>query len=108
MKRIKKGAKIAKYKGTVKSQAEYDKKPSGYGVSVAGGRVIDAASTQSSIARYANNCRGADKKAKECRGNNAKFSINNRTTPPTVWIKATKNIAAGTEILLAYGSGYWR
>lgn len=107
MKAIKKGQKIAKYTGVIKTQAQYDASDSGYGIAVAKNKIMDGASTQSALGRYANNCRASNKKAGECGGNNAKFSINNRTSPPTIWLKATRNIPAGGEIFVPYGRSYW-
>ena len=98
---------ICSYGGENISRAAYDANRSDYGVGIPGGRVIDGASTQSSIGRYANNCRPADKAAGHCRGNNARFSISTREGQTTVNIKSTKPIPAGSEIFVAYGSGYW-
>ena len=106
-KAIKKGAKIAKYTGILKTPAQYNSQPSGYGLFISKNRVMDGASTQAAIGRYANSCRPENKRRGECKGNNAKFAINNRTTPPTVWLRATKNIAAHSEIFIAYGKRYW-
>ena len=68
--------------------------------------LIDARSTQSALGRYVNSC--LKKNKGDCKGNNAKFSISHRTNPPTVWVKATKNISAGSEIYIPYGRGYWK
>ena len=103
MKAIKKGANIAKYTGTMVSDEEFEANPSPYGLVVKKNRLIDAASTQTGLARYANSC----KKGNNCKGNNSRFSISHRTNPPTVWLKATKNIKAGDEIFVPYGSKYW-
>jgi hypothetical protein len=46
--------------------------PSGY--AVARGRVIDAASTQSDLGRYVNDCRAANRRAGECNGSNARLA----------------------------------
>jgi hypothetical protein len=106
-KQIKKGAKIARYTGTLMSNEEYAEAVSGYGLGVSHGRVIDAKSTQSSLGRNANSCLKQNKNDGECPGNNAKFSIHNKGSIPTAWIKATKNIPAGNEIFIAYGRKYW-
>ena len=98
---------ICSYDGENISRAAYSANRSEYGVHIPGGRVIDGASTQSSIGRYANNCRPADRAAGHCRGNNAKFSISTRAGVSTINIKSTKRIPAGGEIFVAYGSGYW-
>ena len=48
-----------------KTQAENDVKPSGYALSIPRGKIIDAAFTQSGLARYANGCRAGNKRAKQ-------------------------------------------
>ena len=100
---IKKGTNIAKYTGKMMSDEEFEANPSPYGLEVKKNRLIDARSTQTGLARYANSCRKGDK----CKGNNSKFSISHRTNPPTVWLKATKNIKAGDEVFVPYGKRYW-
>jgi uncharacterized protein len=57
--------------------------------------------TNKSIGAYANDCRTANKKAKQCKGNNAKLA--NRSAN----LKATKKIKAGQEIYAGYGRSYW-
>ena len=100
---IKKGDKIAKYTGKMMSDEEFEANPSPFGLEVKKNTLIDARSTQSGLTRYANSCRKGD----NCKGNNSKFSISHRTNPPTVWLKATKNIKAGEEIYVPYGKAYW-
>ena len=63
LKAIPKGAVIVGYTGDKITQAENDTNPSGYGVGIPGGMVIDGRSTQSSLGRYANDCRAADRRA---------------------------------------------
>ena len=77
--------RIAKYTGVVMTQAENDDNPSGYAVAIPRGKVIDAASTQSGIARYANDCRGDNRRQKQCKGNNSKFTVSNRGGTTSVW-----------------------
>jgi len=63
--------------------------------------VINAKNTPKSIARYANDANGPSKiKGIE---NNCVFAV----VHGRIFIKATKNIAAGSEILVDYGAGYW-
>ena len=95
---------ICKYEGTTIDRADYNN--SGYAVDIPKGRVIDGSSTQSSIGRYANNCRPSDKA--HCKCNNAKFAISTRAGITTINIKSTKFIKAGSEIFVAYGRGYWK
>jgi hypothetical protein len=106
-KQIRAGKKIARYSGVIKTQAAYNANPSGYAVAISRGRVMDAASTQSKLGRYANDCRPANKRANQCKGNNAKFSVKNEGGVTTIWLKATKNIPANTEVFIPYGAGYW-
>jgi hypothetical protein len=49
-------------------------KDSQYAVAWRRGKVVDAKSTQHSVGRYANTCRGVDKRRKKCKGNNVKMS----------------------------------
>jgi len=104
---IPKNTRIAQYTGQVKTDAEYGEKESGYGISIPGGKVIDAYSTQHGIARYANDCRSANIKKGECKGSNARFSSSTRDGKTLVWLTSTKRIKAGGEIFVSYGRGYW-
>ena len=99
---------ICEYKGDNISSAEYTATDSGYGIIIPHGRVIDGKSTQSSLGRYANDCRPANKRAGVCSGNNARYSINTRNGVSTVNVKSIKRIPAGSEIFVSYGAGYWR
>ena len=96
LKAIPKGATIAAYKGDRITQAENDATPSGYGVGIPGGMVIDGRSTQSSLGRYANDCRAADRRAGRCPGNNAALVYDE--SPHNLRIRATKHIAVVVEI----------
>ena len=63
LKNIKKGDKIVEYDGELKTQAEFDKKPSDYGLKFKKDVIIDAVNPRfSSVGRYANMCRSRDKK----------------------------------------------
>ena len=108
LKPIPKNANIANYTGVVKTQEEYNANPSNYGIAISKGRIIDAASTQSAIGRYANDCRNINRQAGQCNGSNSRFVINNHTNPPSISLRATKNIIAGSEIYVSYGAAYWR
>ena len=77
-----------------------------YGVQLNKREVLDGRSTQSSLGRWANDCRAANKRGKHCGGTNAKFSISSRYK--TVTLKATEDIAAGSEIFVSYGKEYWK
>ena len=106
--RIPRNTNISRYTGTIKTNAEFMANDSGYGVSIPRGRVIDAASTQSNIARYANDCRRANRTAGNCPSNNAKLVAVNTRGVNTVWLKSgSRPIAANTEIFTGYGARYW-
>jgi SET domain-containing protein len=106
---IQPGEQIAKYTGKIKTQEEYDRNDSGYGIGIRDGpnkgKVVDAASTQSSNARYANDCQAKDKRKKHCKGNNAALlNLDNGE----IWLESIKLIKKGEEIFSSYGKDYWR
>jgi len=106
-KRFRRGAKIANYTGVIKNRQAYEKDPThGFGLALNRREVIDARSTQAGIARYANDCRRSNKRARNCKGNNARLSTNTRAK--TGSIKALKTIKPGSEIFVNYGRDYWR
>ena len=82
LKAIPNNANIANYTGDGKSLEEYNANPSDYAVAISRGRLIDAASTQSAIGRYANDCRNVNRQAGQCNGPNSRFVINNRVLIP--------------------------
>ena len=104
-KKIKKGEKVVEYGGNFKTKARYEATDSGYGIQFNKNLVLDGNSTQHGNGRYANDCRSKNKKKKECKGNNSRFSTNTslRTASP----KATKTIPANTEVFVNYGNDYW-
>lgn len=63
--------------------------------------VIDAKRMTKAIARYANDAQGFTK-VKGMQNNSNFVNINGK-----VFIKATSNIPAGSEILVDYGKDYW-
>lgn len=63
---------------------------------------IDAALPTSCAARFSNTARSWNIAHKECRGNNAHFTLDRRGQG-TAWITATRTIRAGEEVLTAYG-----
>lgn len=103
---IKKGERIVEYLGEVITEAELDKRAEkdiyGYAFYINKKRCIDAYYTPEAIARYANDAKGLTR----IKGvnNNACYDIwKNRG-----WIKAEKNIKAGSEIFVSYGADYWK
>jgi hypothetical protein len=99
---FRKGNKVANYSGVV---VKADKaKNSQYAVAWRHGNVVDAKSSQHSVGRYANTCRGADKKKKKCKGNNSKIARD--FTRRLISLKATKKIKKGEEVFNSYGPGF--
>lgn len=62
----------------------------------------DGASTQSGYGRYANDGKVSGK------GVNAKFFVKKKNGKKFLYLKLTKNIKKGTEILIDYGQEYWK
>jgi hypothetical protein len=106
---IPKHQNIARYTGELKTFAEYDAAPSGYGYGISAGRVMDAASTQTGLGRYVNDCRAADRRQGHCARSNARFVVSHRNGIATIWVRAIVDIPAESEIYASYGgSRYWR
>lgn len=102
-KAIPKGALIAEYRGIVSTwkEADHEDGDNGYIYYINRNRVIDARPYKKNLARYANDARGLTRQKSVV--NNSEYSeLGDR-----VFIKATKNIAAGSEILVGYGKEYW-
>ena len=87
---------IAPYGGRIMRQAAYFALPPDeqqYGVALRGDSIMDGRSTQSSLARWANTRAGRT---------NAWFAV----TPNTASLRASRPIAANSEIFAAYGPGF--
>ena len=102
VKPFKKNDIIAKYGGITVRTADPDF-GGDYVLQLGANKYLDGdpKKTNSSIGAYSNNCQAKDKRAKLCKGNNAKF------THQTANLKASKKIKAGDEILSSYGRTYW-
>ena len=100
---IPKGALIVEYKGTITTWKEVDHTDgeNGYIYYAKRTHVIDARPHPDALARYANDARGL----KRIKGmvNNAEYTEEGIK----VFIKASKNIPSGSEILVDYGKEYW-
>ena len=103
---VKKGERIVEYLGEVITEAELDRRAEndiyGYAFYISKRKCIDAYYTPEALARYANDARGLNR----IKGisNNCSYEIwKNRG-----WIKAERNIKAGEEIFVSYGTEYWR
>jgi SET domain-containing protein len=103
---IKKGERFVEYRGEIIDWKECDiraeKDEGGYVFFVSKNNCIDAFHTPNELARYANDASGLVK----IKGinNNSVYEIYKKKG----WITATKDIKAGTEILVSYGAEYWR
>ena len=100
---IPKGARIVEYKGKLTNwkDVKHDNGSNGYIYYVNKDHVIDAKPHIKALARYANDARGLSRKKGVA--NNAVYSEDNLK----VYIEATKDIPANSEILVAYGKEYW-
>jgi SET domain-containing protein len=99
---IPKGARIVEYKGKMRRWKEVEFDDSNYYIFyIDQEHVIDSAKGRKSLARYINDARGLQK-VKGLR-NNAEFVVDRLK----VYVEATRNIPAGSEILVGYGKEYW-
>jgi SET domain-containing protein len=100
---IPKGTKIVEYKGKITTWKEVDHNngKNGYIYYVKRTHVIDAGNFKSALARYANDARGIARVTGVI--NNAEYIEEGLK----VYIKATKDIQPGSEILVEYGKEYW-
>ena len=105
---IKKGSLVIEYEGDIMTMKEVRERygeriqeaPYLYFVSYK--KCVDALYNMESFARYANDAEGFE--IVEGLKNNAEFT-NIRGVP---YIKATRNIKAGSEIFVSYGGDYWK
>lgn len=100
---IPKGTRIVEYKGKITTWKEVDHREgtNGYIYYVKRDHVIDASRTRSALARYANDARGISRL--KGLGNNAVYVEDGLK----VYIQATADIPAGSEIFVKYGKEYW-
>ena len=105
---IPKNRNISRYTGDIKTTAAYNADPSGYAVSISKNRVVDGASTQSALGRYANDCRRSNRSAGQCSGPNARLVVSYKDGQPIIWLRATKKIKANSEVFVSYGREYWQ
>lgn len=98
------GTHIIEYKGRVTTWNEVKEKEAdnAYIMYVNRNHVINALPYKKALARYANDARGVGK-IKGLRNNAVYATVKNR-----VYIKATRDIKAGEEILVDYGKSYWQ
>ena len=102
------GKRIGPYKGNIVDRDNFDPSTNPYGIARSDGKIVDAQSTQSCIARYANDCRKRDKDNKRCKGNNA---ILEEKSDKKIVLRAKRNtkngILKGREVFASYGNEYW-
>lgn len=103
-KTIVKGTRIVEYKGRISTWKEvnHQKGENGYIFYVKRNHVIDASPYRKALARFANDARGLSK----MKGitNNSEY----KEYGLRVFIVATRDIPAGSEILVDYGKDYWK
>jgi uncharacterized protein len=104
---IKKGDLVCEYEGEMITWAEatrrntLDVKKGGYFYFINDKKVIDAFATKNTFGRYANDAAGLSR-VEGFRNNCVYLEKGSR-----VFIKATRNIPAGSEIFVSYGKAYW-
>ena len=100
---IPKGTRIIEYKGKLTSWKEVDHRnwSNGYIFYIDRNRVVDASTYKKALGRFANDARGLGR-IKGLR-NNAEYKAEGNK----VYIDATRDIPAGAEILVDYGTEYW-
>lgn len=102
---IKKGQIVCEYEGEQITWAETEKRNEkgigGYVYYISQKVCIDAWHYKKTFGRYANDAAGLTR-IQGVRNNSVYHEVKNK-----VYIKATRNIAAGSEIFVSYGRGYW-
>ena len=105
LKDIKKGQLICEYEGEKITWNEAikrnDKGKGGYVYYISDKVCIDAYTLKKTFGRYANDAAGLARVSK-LRNNSTYHEVKNR-----VYIKATRNIPAGSEVFVSYGRPYW-
>ena len=100
---IRKGERIIEYKGTIPTwkQVDHREGSNGYIYYINRNHVLDAFNYKKALGRYANDARGLGR-IKGIRNNAVYKNVGLR-----VYIDATEDIPAGSEILVGYGREYW-
>jgi SET domain-containing protein len=102
---IPKGTRIVEYKGKLVTWKEVEKMAddrNGYVFFFNNKHCIDAWKTKKGVAHYANDARGIVRV--EGVKNNSEYV----TEKKRCYIEATRDIPAGSEILVGYGAEYWQ
>ena len=99
---IPKGTRIIEYTGRIRTWKDAQHDHSNYYILyVTRNHIIDAGRRKSSLARYINDAKGL-KKIKGI-NNNTEFIREGKR----MFVEATKNIPAGSELFVGYGKEYW-
>lgn len=102
---IKKGELVCEYEGELITWKEAiirnDKNKGGYVYYISDKVCIDAFHYKKTFGRYANDAAGLTR-IKGLRNNSVYFEKKKK-----VFIKATRNIPAGSEVFVSYGKEYW-
>lgn len=102
---IKKGKIVCEYEGERITWAEAtvrnDKNKGGYVFYITKNNCIDAFAFKKTFGRFANDAAGIGR-IKGFRNNSTYDIVRNK-----VFIRATRNIEAGSEIFVSYGRAYW-
>jgi len=102
---IPKGTRIVEYRGQILTWKEVEKMAddrNGYVFFVNSKHVIDAWNYHKCLARYANDAMGIGRQPGV--RNNAEYDVEKKRC----YIKATRDIPAGSEVLVSYGAEYWQ
>ena len=101
---IPKGTRIVEYKGKISAWRDVKDEDgrNGYIFYVNRNHVIDALPVKSALARYANDARGL------VRIKGVKNNCDYITYGKKAYIESKKDISAGEEILVDYGTDYWK
>ena len=99
-----KGERIVEYKGRLRLWREVKREDgyNGYLLRVNRTMAIDALPTLGALGRYANDARGLVRAAGTA--NNAEYVVDGLRC----FIEAKRNIRQGEEVLVGYGSEYWK
>jgi SET domain-containing protein len=107
---IEKGEEIVEYKGEIVPWSVVEERSAkgheGYAFYISERYSVDAYFTPKAMGRYANDAKGFGRI--EGLRNNSQYIIKRKKGERKVYIVASRNIKAGSEILVDYGSDYWR
>ena len=99
---------IGEYISDDELNRRYGKDAAPYAIDIEDGQTLDSACTRG-LGSYANDYRTDPKDPKKNKAAmNVELSDERSTEFGGVWIKATKKIAPGQEMLVDYGKDYWR